>query len=624
MRDSLPSFSQLLERRMSRRDFLQHSGAAVLGGVVASSVLGRSAAAQDAVDSVGGQFTEISKNVSASHRVAPNHVVDVVARWGDHLISPWPFDIYKMTADEQKWRFGYNNDYIAYLPMQRGGESSSHGLLCINHEYTNAALMFPPDAYSEQKRVAIEMNAHGCSIIEVKKQSGHWSMVLDSPYARRITTHSAARFSGPARGHAHLRTLDDPEGEYPKGTLANCGGGITPWGTVLTCEENFDAYFVGRPSAGYVNYYERYGIGEKPTYAWYKYDKRFNLAHERFEPNRFGWVVEYDPYDPHAPLIKHTALGRFKHESATVHQNPDGRIIVYSGDDQASEYLYRYVSNGAYHADMTVNEARRLLEDGVLYVARFAEDGTMRWLPLVHGQGKLTAEHGFPTQAEILIYTRLAADVVGATPMDRPEDVEVHPKTGSVFVALTMNKERKEISAANERAPNLYGHIIELIAPSHALGGKDHTAEIFTWEVFLLGGNPEQSSHNASYLSPVSEQGWLANPDNLACDNSGRLWICTDGQYESIGANEGVYAADVDGSRKGSSRLFFTAPKGAEVTGPCFTPDGTTLFLSVQHPGEGSPWGAFTTTWPDLQNGVVPRPSVIAITHRKDKPVGSA
>ena len=364
----------------------------------------------------------------------------------------------------------------------------------------------------------------------------------------------------------------------------------------------------------------RYGVGAAAWYPWWaRHHGRFDLGKEPNEPNRFGWIVEYDPYDPSSRPIKRTALGRCKHECATTTLDPDRRVVVYSGDDEIFEYLYRFVSEGRYDAeDRAAN--RDLLDRGTLFVARFHDDGTLDWLPLLYGSGPLTPANGFHSQAEVLIETRRAADLLGATPMDRPEDVESSPVTGRVYVALTKNPSRKPggTDAPNPRGPNPSGHILELIPP----GGTRHAADRFRWEVFLLAGDPARPRNGAAYHPDVSGDGWLAAPDNLAFDRHGRLWIATDGLQER-GLADGIYGCQVEGPERALTRHLFRAPVGAEVCGPAFTPDGRTLFVSVQHPGSNSPGDDRPRTpWPDVDPALPPRPSVVAITREDGGEIG--
>jgi uncharacterized protein len=628
-----PTLQAIMEQRhLTRRGFLR-GGMALAGSAALASTL----KANTALAAVGGQaqgtsplsFKEIAKQLSTTHALAEGYDLKVLISWGDPLHDAMPFDPNHVTAERQAQQFGYNNDYIAFMPLPKGSRSSTHGLLCVNHEYTNRSLMFTGLTRETEKdtisipQARAEMEAQGTSVVEVKRGAKGWEVVAGSPYNRRITVTTPMRFAGAAAGHADLRTSADAEGMKPTGTMANCAGGTTPWGTVLTCEENFDYCFAGEAKPTHKAMYDRYQVGTESWYHWHHADVRFDVAKEPNEPNRFGWVVEYDPYDPTFIPVKRTALGRFKHECATTALCPDGRVAVYSGDDEPFEYLYRFVTARSYQPN-NASANKDLLDEGELSVARFDADGTMEWLPLVYGTRGLTPENGFHSQGQVLIYARRAADFLGATPMDRPEDVEPNPVTGSVFVSLTKNADRVMTNAANPRPHNAYGHMLELLPPRNPKGAVDHSATTYRWEEFLRGGNPAVAADDAYYQHPPSQHGWLTNPDNVAFDSQGRIWICTDGQQSVIGKGDGVYAAQCQGKHKGATRLFFTVPMGAEVTGPAFTPDNTTLFLSVQHPAEGSSMDNPSTRWPQFQDGMPPRPSVVAITHAQGKVIGSA
>ena len=381
--------------------------------------------------------------------------------------------------------------------------------------------------------------------------------------------------------------------------------------------------------------HKRLGIKGKSRYAWPRFHERFDIEKNPNEPNRFGWVVEIDPYDPKSTPIKRTTLGRFKHEAATCVVAPDGRVVVYSGDDEAFEYIYRFVTAKKYNpTNLAAN--RDLLDEGTLSVAKFDDSGSLRWLPLVFGQGPLTPANGFHSQADVLIDTRRAADLLGATPMDRPEDVETNPVNGRVYVMLTNNNTRKpeQISKLHPRATNLYGHIVELLPPgtegSDGARGALHTADTFRWEVLLLAGNPAKPEHGAKYHPDTEKMGnWLAAPDNCCFDNRGRLWITTDqgSSQRSTGIPDGVYACDVNGAGRGLTKFFYACPRDAEMCGPAFTPDNKTLFVAVQHPGEykDSTFDNPSTRWPDFdfRNNIPPRPSVVAITREDGGVIGS-
>jgi secreted PhoX family phosphatase len=353
-----------------------------------------------------------------------------------------------------------------------------------------------------------------------------------------------------------------------------------------------------------------------PEYGWGKYFDRFDIVKEPLSANRYGWVVEIDPFDPASTPKKRTALGRFKHEGATTILSKNGRVVVYMGDDERFDYLYRFVSSGQVDMKHPANNAG-LLDDGTLAVAKFEDDGSLRWIPVVFGTGPLTAANGFESQADVLIETRRAADLLGATKMDRPEDVEPNPKTNKVYAIMTNNDRRKgeQVDAANPRATNRFGHIIELTPPD-----GDHAASTFAWDILVRCGDPAIAEVGATFGAATSKQGWFGMPDNCAVDAFGRLWIATDGNNpKATGRTDGLWAVETEGEARGTGRAFFRVPIGAEMCGPMFTPDGKTLFLAVQHPGEedaeGKP-GTFeapATRWPDFKDGIPPRPAIVVI-----------
>lgn len=607
-----------LHTLISRRAFLKHG--AMLATAANLPFLGRVALAEESPSNSSLKFPSLPHGRSTKLEVAEGYVAEPLIRWGDPLFPGMAaFDPKTLTAEEQKQRFGYNNDYIAYMPLEG---SSEHGLLCVNHEYSIARLMFPEAVLKNYGETIghIEMAAHGHSVIEIRKENGQWRMVQDSRYTRFMNgLDTVFTLSGPAAGDARMQTSADPSGTKVIGTYSNCAGGMTPWGTVLFSEENVDLYFSGLAEGVEAENHKRLGIKEKGAYHWAQFDKRFRPNEEPHEPNRFGWVVEYNPYDPHSTPKKRTALGRIKHESATPVICPDGRIAVYSGDDQKNEYLYRFLTDKPWNEkDHAANGD--LLDHGTLCVARFEEDGTLTWLPLVFGKGPLTPEKGFRSQADVLIETRRAADLLGATPMDRPEDIEAHPSSGHVFVSLTHNETKKSANAANPRTPNKHGHILELIPPS-----GDHAAPTFRWEIFLLAGDPFDATSGARYAQGITRDDYFSSPDNLAFDPQGRLWVATDGMDEMLGVNDGIYAMETTGTSKAMPRHFLNVPLGAEATGPQFTPDGKTFFLSVQHPGDskGSTFDAPSTRWPDFDPALPPRPSIIAVTKKDGGKIGS-
>lgn len=572
-------------------------------------------------DGFAPEFQEVPPGLTTSHRVAQGYRVQRLVSWGDAVKPGGLFDLGQLTPAEQARRVGYNCDYTAFMPYPYGSAQSNHGLLHINHEYTNAELMFPSAPSDEkatgrtEEQMSIEQEAHGFSVIEIKRspRSGDWERVIGGYCNRRVTATTPILISGPAAGDARMRTAEDPEGKVVLGTIGNCAGGVTPWGTVLVAEENFDVYFSGKQDDGQQAHRDRYTVAKETLYGWHRFDERFDVLQTPNEPNRFGWVVEYDPYDPTAQPVKRTALGRFKHESATCVLSADGRLVAYSGDDEYFEYIYRFVSRDKVNVtDRSAN--KDLLDHGVLSVAIFHDDGVLQWVPLVWGEWGLTPENGFHSQADVLIETRRAADIVGATKMDRPEGIAVHPYTGEVYVSLTKNPKREETNAANPRAHNRAGHIVKL-KPSRTDAGVQHTEDAFSWEIFVLAGDPD--SDEPRYGGRPSTKGWFGCPDNLAFDKAGILWVATDGMQGPYQRANGLFSLPTDGERSAVPKAFFRAPVGAEVTGPSFTPDGQTLFLSIQHPAEETSFEAPSTRWPDFRSDIPPRPTVIAISREK-------
>lgn len=619
---SAETITDLINARWSRRRFC---GTTLAGGLALSGC-----AAPDGAKTADMPFgfREISRGSSTTHQTPDGYTAQVLLRWGDALFADAPaFDAHRQSARAQLRQFGYNNDFIGYVPLPPGPDEQARALLCVNHEFTNTELMFPgvsrrqPDTLTRE-HFAIEMAAHGGSIVEIVQRDGAWSPVVGSAFNRRITANSTPmRLTGPAAGHPRLRTTADPRGLTVAGTMNNCAGGITPWGTYLMAEENFHGYFLGAMAGDHpeARNYRRYGV-PGGWYSWGREFPRFDIGKEPNEPNRFGWVVEVDIMNPASIPKKRTALGRMKHEGAESVIAPNGRVVFYMGDDQQFDYVYKFVTNREFEPENR-DANTDMLDDGILYVARFEASGVVRWLPLVYGEGPLTAENQFASQADVLIETRRAADLLGATPMDRPEDVEPDPGTGRVWVMLTNNtaRTRSQIDAANPRANNLFGHIIEIQEPA-----GDFTATLSRWEILVRCGDPDDTAAGASWSPLTSDNGWFGSPDNAAVDPSGRLWVATDGNPYT-GAADGLWALSTDGPSRGAGRAFFRAPVGAEVCGPRFSSDGGTLFLAVQHPGasDGATFAHPTTRWPDFKDDQPPRPAVLAIRRKNGGLIGA-
>lgn len=640
-----PPFSYLLERRLSRRQALR-AGAALAAGVAIGPMVARgsagAAAREHASRSTGLGFTAVDPGRSDAIVVPDGYEAGVLISWGDPLRPGLPpFDITHQTAAGQQQRFGFSNDFVAFFPLARG-----RGLLWVNHEFSLEPLMFPgwDPKKPTREQVDVALASVGGTVVEVGRGSdGRWTYDPASRFDRRITATTPTILTGPAAGSRYLRTKDDDSGRRVLGTWANCAGGVTPWGTVLSAEENFDQVFdfrgVDRGDSPVWKAHREYtkkdaGGAER---GWHCYYDRFDPDTEPHEPFRFGWVVEIDPYDPSCVPRKRTALGRFKHEGATTALNPDGQVVVYSGEDQEFQFVYKFVSRGRFDPhDRLAN--RDLLDDGTLYAARFYDDGTGVWLPLVFGSECLGEQEFFTSQADVLVLARVAAKAVAATPMDRAEDIEVNPLDGHVYVALTKNKDRdteQERNGANPRWPNALGHVIKIIED-----GDDAAATSFRWEIFLLCGHPSKlvtdlatvdfaksEAKDISYFAGYGDPGRLSpisNPDNLLFDQAGNLWIATDGQGESLGSNDSLHAVPTRGPERGRVQQFLRAVNGAEVTGPCLTPANDTLFVSIQHPGRSdySDLATATSRWPDGDRHP-PRPSVVVVTKKDGGIIGS-
>jgi len=623
-------FEEIAAARFSRRAALM--GASALAAAPAISPAGAQTPRTGGPSTLA--FQDIPHQLAQTDAVAEGHEVQVVIRWGDAVLADAPaFDPARQTPDAQAKQFGQNNDFLAFMPLPRGATGSDHGLLWVNHEYVSTASMFPglPAglrnilAAKTELQARTEMMAHGGSVVEIQRKDGKWAPVPGGRMNRRITAETPMRISGPAAGHERMKTSADPSGTQVLGMLNNCAGGTTPWGTILTCEENFNTLFGGgaATTGAQAATYRRYGIRAQSAYAWERFEPRFNLDREPNEPNRFGWVVEIDPFDPASTPIKRTALGRFKHEGCTHAIAPDGRVVFYMGDDEMNDYVYRFVTARPWNRENPAAN-RDLLDEGTLSVARFEDDGKLRWLPLTFGEGPLTPANNFHSQGDVVIEARRAADLLGATPMDRPEDVETNPVNGRVYVMLTNNSARAadRLNAANPRPRNIHGHVVEIIPPGAGTPGVDHAAAEARWEMFLMAGKPGIDA-GARYHRATSESGWLSCPDNCAFDSKGRIWIATDGAPSAAGVADGLYAADTAGAGRGLTKLFYQAVVGAEICGPCFTPDDTTLFLAIQHPAEGSTYENPSTRWPDFDPALPARSSVIAIVKKGGGAVGS-
>jgi secreted PhoX family phosphatase len=552
-------------------------------------------------------FNEIPANSLDTISVPDNFKWQTLVSWGDPLWSKGKEFDHKTSgnAESQLLSFGDNNDGMFLF------EHKGKMILAVNNEYANNDLLHPTNA-SKKPETLDDVNknkyAHGVSIVEIENKSGKWSIVKDSVYNRRITAETNIELTGPARGSVYLKTDMDLSGSKVKGTFNNCASGKTPWGTYLTCEENFNAYFMSSDANEKITpEFKRYGISAKDWgYGWGKYDDRFDISKVPNEANRHGYVVEIDPTQPNSIPKKRTALGRFKHENAEVVLTKDNRIVVYMGDDERGEFVYKFIADKKFDPQ---GDNSNLLEDGTLYAGKFNDDGSGNWMIL---DEKSTGMK----KAEICVYTRQAASKVNATTMDRPEWVASHPLKPEIYLALTNNSNRGKsdampVNAANPRAENKYGQIIRWMPENN-----DHTSNNFKWEIFLLAGNPKVHTNANAGSKNITIQNMFNSPDGIGFDSKGGLWIQTDGNYSNKGDFEGqgnnmmLYA---DPNSKKVKR-FLVGPIACEITGLCFSPDKKTMFVGVQHPGEDGNESHF----PEGGNAR-PRSSVVAISMKDNQ-----
>jgi secreted PhoX family phosphatase len=613
-----PAFADVVERRASRRAVLG-GGMAVAAGFLSTGLLDAPTAAAakrrgQVRDLLG--YDPVALGYGDEVVVPRGYTATPFVPWGTPITGSYPaFRPAANTAAEQEQQVGMHHDGMHYFAFHKGPKGSRRGLLVVNHEYSdegylhNGTPVAPAKETYTPEMVRKSQAAHGVSVIEVASdRDGSWDVVRSS-YNRRITATTPMSFSGPAAGHPTVRTAADPRGLSPLGTMNNCSHGVTPWDTYLTCEENFNGYFrVDQTDASGGTYtaeqqalIARYGVGGDRQ-SWATHDDRFVVTpDDPNEPNRFGWVVEIDPFDPRSRPVKRTALGRVKHESAYVHVTKGGRVVVYTGDDQVNEHVYKFVSDLNWQSARA--RGRSPLDEGTLYVAKFNDDGSGEWLPLVHGRPGLTTADGFTDQGDVLVRTRFAASAVGATRMDRPEWVSVDPNTGMVYLTLTNNTSPAKVeNAANPRTPNPDGHIVRWRER-----GGDHGATRFDWDLFLIAGDGRETGDG----STIAAEDAFGSPDGIWSDPDGRVWIQTDGS-QPANANDQMLAANPSRSdRAGAPELkrFLTGVVNCEVTGVVTTPDQRTMFVNLQHPGEGG-----GSSWPRLDGITVPRSATVVVT----------
>ena len=551
------------------------------------------------------EFKSISANTLDTVTLPNGFSWYTISSWGDPLWSTSPeFDhLSRGTGSSQEVSVGDNNDGMSLFDI--GGSS----VLAVNNESCNRGVIFGnrvsglPETTDDVRK---GMASHGVSIFEIKVKNGKWSIKKDSVFNRRITANTPISLTGPAKGHALLKTEEDPKGKMVKGTFNNCGCGRTPWGTYLTCEENFNYYFSVLQPGGenmLTEEQQRYGLrANDKGYNWAMNQERFNIGKNPNEPNRHGYIVEIDPSNPNSIPKKHTAMGRFKHENCEIVLTKDNHIVAYMGDDEKGEFLYKFISKGKFIKGHSSN--LQLLTEGDLFVAVFEENGTGKWVNLKE------SEMG---EAEVCVFSRIAATKVGATSMDRPEWIAANPHKIEAYCALTNNNERgvigknQTLNSVNPRENNIYGHILRWIPEK-----EDHGSSAFSWDLFLMAGNPSTQEGINRGSSNITEENMFNSPDGIAFDTIGNLWIRTDGNYSNSGdfmgmGNNQMLIADTN---TGEVKRFLVGPKEAEITGQTWSLDKKTMFVGIQHPGEKNPEACH---FPQVGKGI-PRSSIIAIT----------
>ena len=602
-RSEVCDFDWVVDRAIDRRGFL--GGVLAFGSAAALGLVGTQARAGATTRFA---FEPIGTATDHDVHVPQGYRVQVLVRWGDALWSDAensfsPQDGVPLSVSDRV--FGENTDGMALFVID-GRE-----ILAVNSEFANIRSNLPQASGGIPRSlddIQLLKNLQGVTIMEIEKRENGYGVVVDSRFNRRITHDTPCMVSGPLAGHALLKTNADPTGRHVMGTLNNCGSGRTPWGTYLTCEENFNGYFGASGMMPEGEGYTRYGLRPQGRFGYEFYDPRFDVSNEPNEPHRHGHVVEIDPANPSSAPIKRTALGRFKHENAALVQSDGGRIVVYMGDDERGEFLYRYVSAGTWREGQNGGD---LLDRGQLYVARFNDDLSGDWIAL-------TPEATGMDDASILCFTRMAASAVGATTMDRPEWVAVNPQMPEAYCALTNNRNRgvkpnaggdqTPVNGPNPRAENHYGQIVRW-RPD----GGDHASDRFEWDLFVMAGNPEVHADAYAGSSNLTAGNMFNSPDGIAFSSDGLLWIQTDGEDDNQGDFTGMGNNQmlIGNPQSGEIARFMTAPNGAEVAGLCWSADRKTAFVGIQHPG-GS--------WPDGTGR--PRSSIVAISREDGKPVG--
>ncbi len=654
------NFYDVMEAHLERRNFLMGGLATIATGLFGNALMSKTALAQTTSPNALLGFSPVAVSFDDNVTVPEGYKVQVLGAWGEPITGTMPAFSTANTGAEQAMQVGQHHDGMHFFPIEG---SSEDGLLVLNHEYIeprflhaekykgmelrNRDVAYDSDGKRDDDEVLKEMHSHGVSVYRTAKQAdGNWAIVED-PLNRRVHVLTEFEIGGPVRGSHHVKTKFSPDGTKTRGTVNNCAHGVTPWNTYMAAEENWAGYFSNTDQIDQKpdlpREHARYGVSTNERgsrYGWHLAKSgadeyvRFNASATgasatedyRNEPNTYGWMVEIDPFDPNATPIKRTALGRFAHEGVVFAPAVEGApVVCYSGDDARFEYIYKFVSDGFFVPGETDGS---ILDSGTLYVAKFNDDGTGEWIALAPGRNGLTPANGFNNLADILVNTRLAADFVGATKMDRPEWGTIDPNSGEVYFTLTNNSRRTlvQVDAVNPRAENNFGQIVRW-----RYQDADHTREGFDWDLFVIAGTKRQSATFKG--ATLTDDNTFACPDGIWCDDQSRLWIQTDmgdlgpdyeGPLKEFGMN-GMLAAD---PATGEIRRFLTGPWGQECTGVVSTPDRKTMFVNFQHPGGHATPAQFAagdmgSKWPDGDASIPPRSATIVITREDGGEIGA-
>lgn len=693
-------FNDIIDQRMNRRDVMKLSagliGSAFFGSFLTgcnnddNSAATTSAAAAAALLS----FTPVAKNLSDVVTLPAGYTANVLYRVGDPIklgVSAYAND--GTDTGDFEYRSGDCHDGMKYFGLKSDNSgydavNSSNGLMCINHEYINQTYLHTAAEFAaidKAARVAAqvdkEMAAHGVAVIKVTNTGSGFTLDKTSGYNRRVTATTPMELKGSAAGSSYVKTLYSANGTATRGTVNNCANGYTPWGTYLTCEENWNGYFKADTRTGKEAVaFSRYGLKSSSRYGWESVYPQWMAtisganatADYRNVANTFGYNVEIDPFHPTSTPVKHTSMGRFAHEGCWPAKATAGKpVVFYMGDDSKGEYIYKYVSTQNWDpadANGGLAAGAKYLDNGTLYVAKFNADGTGTWLKLDISETAIAnySTYDFADAADVAIHSRIAADAMGATKMDRPEWGGVHPVTGEVYMTLTNNSDRAKsgkygLDEANPRyytdasnKGNVNGHIIRWKE-------SEPSATTFVWDIYLFGAQSvvDAGGDDAYYqanvnLSSLSADNDFSSPDGLWFSEAskGLLWIQTDdGAYTDVtncmllaavpgSVNDGASTTITNlavptnsgadqmittrvGAKPAATKLkrFLVGPVECEITGITETPDGKTIFVNVQHPGEDGTTTALTSHWPD--GGTArPRSATIVITKNDGGIVG--